>query len=185
MDKTDPICGMQGTIPKHDHWFCSEHCIKKYEKKMKGTNYSLIVFNLTLAIIGMYLLQRYGYMVEFMGVVFVILAFLKFLDLKGFATAFANYDIVAKRSRAYGLIYPFIELALGLGYLYKYELRIVAWATIVIMAVGIIGVTKNLMSKNPIKCACLGTKIKVPLTKFTFFEDLFMGIMAIMILMGL
>ncbi len=33
MDKIDPICGMKGTIPAHDHYFCSEHCIKKYEEQ--------------------------------------------------------------------------------------------------------------------------------------------------------
>ena len=33
MDKTCPICGMKGTIKAHDHYFCSEHCIKKYEKE--------------------------------------------------------------------------------------------------------------------------------------------------------
>lgn len=33
MDKTDPICGMKGTIPAHGHYFCSEHCIKKYEEQ--------------------------------------------------------------------------------------------------------------------------------------------------------
>ncbi len=33
MDKTDPICGMKGTIPAHGHYFCSEHCIKKYEQQ--------------------------------------------------------------------------------------------------------------------------------------------------------
>ena len=33
MDKTDPICGMKGTIPAHDHFFCSEKCIRDYEKK--------------------------------------------------------------------------------------------------------------------------------------------------------
>lgn len=33
MDKTDPICGMKGTIKAHDHYFCSEHCISKYEKQ--------------------------------------------------------------------------------------------------------------------------------------------------------
>ena len=32
MDKTDPICGMKGTIPAHGHYFCSEHCIRKYEE---------------------------------------------------------------------------------------------------------------------------------------------------------
>ena len=33
MDKTDPICGMKGTIPAHGHYFCSEYCIRKYEEK--------------------------------------------------------------------------------------------------------------------------------------------------------
>ena len=33
MDKTDPICGMKGTIPAYDHYFCSEYCIKKYEEQ--------------------------------------------------------------------------------------------------------------------------------------------------------
>jgi len=32
-DKIDPICGMKGTIPAHGHYFCSTHCIEKYEKE--------------------------------------------------------------------------------------------------------------------------------------------------------
>jgi len=33
MKNIDPICGMKGTIPVHGHYFCSEHCIKKYEQE--------------------------------------------------------------------------------------------------------------------------------------------------------
>ncbi len=33
MNKIDPICGMKGTIPAHGHYFCSEHCIRKYEEQ--------------------------------------------------------------------------------------------------------------------------------------------------------
>jgi len=33
MEKTDPICGMKGTIPAHGHYFCSEYCIRKYEEQ--------------------------------------------------------------------------------------------------------------------------------------------------------
>jgi len=33
MDKKDPICGMKGTIPAHGHYFCSDHCIRKYEEQ--------------------------------------------------------------------------------------------------------------------------------------------------------
>ncbi|MFH1722790.1 MAG: permease [Candidatus Altiarchaeota archaeon] len=31
-DRTDPICGMKGHIPAHGKWFCSEHCVKKFEQ---------------------------------------------------------------------------------------------------------------------------------------------------------
>ena len=31
INKTDPVCGMKGTIPTHGHYFCSEYCIKKFE----------------------------------------------------------------------------------------------------------------------------------------------------------
>jgi len=33
MAKIDPICGMRGTIKAYGHYFCSEHCISKYEKQ--------------------------------------------------------------------------------------------------------------------------------------------------------
>ncbi len=32
-NKIDPICGMKGHIQAHDHYFCSQHCVKKYEKQ--------------------------------------------------------------------------------------------------------------------------------------------------------
>ena len=189
--KKDPICGMEGHIDKYDHFFCSENCIKEYEKKKGLTapgspwprlKSGLILFNLALAVLLIYVLRLTGTMIPFMGAAFIILAGLKLLDLKGFASAFAMYDVVAKRSHVYGLAYPFIELGLGLAYSFKFRVDIAAWVTLVIMSVGIVGVTRNLMSKNPIRCACLGTLIKVPLTKFTFFEDLFMIAMALMII---
>lgn len=34
-DKTDPICGMKGHIKAHGKYFCSQHCIEKYEKQNK------------------------------------------------------------------------------------------------------------------------------------------------------
>jgi len=33
VDKKDPICGMKGHIYAHGHYFCNEHCIRKYEEK--------------------------------------------------------------------------------------------------------------------------------------------------------
>lgn len=31
-DKTDPVCGMKGVHNAHGKWFCSHHCLRKYEK---------------------------------------------------------------------------------------------------------------------------------------------------------
>lgn len=39
MKKIDPICGMEGHIKAHGHYFCSEACIRKYEKKNKLKKY--------------------------------------------------------------------------------------------------------------------------------------------------
>lgn len=35
MEKKDPICGMEGHIKVHGHYFCSESCIRKYENQHK------------------------------------------------------------------------------------------------------------------------------------------------------
>ncbi|MFH1786921.1 MAG: permease [archaeon] len=35
MAKKCPVCGMDGTIPMHGEYFCSERCLRKYEKENK------------------------------------------------------------------------------------------------------------------------------------------------------
>jgi YHS domain-containing protein len=186
VSKKDPICGMKGHIKMHGHYFCSDNCIKKYEVKKNIKSKSGIgvyVFGILVSIAIIWITQITGIMLLFMGIVFVLLACLKFLDLKGFAVAFAMYDVIAKRSKTYAYVYPFIEFAIGLAFMFNFYIVAAASLTVLIMAVGLIGVTDNLFfAKNKVKCACLGTKIKVPLTKFTFFEDIVMGIMGLMIL---
>ncbi len=34
-NRIDPICGMKGSIKAQGHYFCSRHCIEKYEKGIK------------------------------------------------------------------------------------------------------------------------------------------------------
>ena len=182
---------MQGHIKAHDHYFCSNDCIKKYEKQknlkpilrnrawFKITFYTVIVILLIILITA---LQITGYMILFMGIFFILVSILKFLDWKGFAQAFSMYDILAKRSKFYSYFYPIIELSLGLSFLFSWKIMTAAIVTFFIMTIGTVGVTRNLLSKNPVKCACLGTIIKIPLTKFTLFEDLAMAVMALMIL---
>lgn len=117
----------------------------------------------------------------FMGVFFLVFGLFKLLDLRGFAMSYIGYDIIAKRSIAYAYIYPFIELALAFGYFLS--LPYTEWATLVIMVIGSIGVFKELMRGSKIKCACLGTYIKLPLTTVSLVEDVAMGVMALLMIL--
>ena len=121
-------------------------------------------------------------MLTYMGVFFIIFSLAKMLDWNGFVEAFSNYDIISKKVRFYGWLYPALEFSLGLFYLTNNFIFSSAIVTSFIMGFGSIGITKNLLSKNKVKCACLGTKIKVPLTKVTLLENLIMFFMALSII---
>ena len=54
------------------------------------------------------------FMLDFMGLFYIVFGFFKMLDLKGFPESFKMYDPLAKRLPIYGWIYPFLETALGI-----------------------------------------------------------------------
>lgn len=114
----------------------------------------------------------------FEGFFFLIFGIFKLLNWKGFVDAYSTYDIIAKRSRLYGYSYPLIELGLAAGYLFGFQLLIIAWITLVLMLVGSIGVAQELKKGNQIPCACLGVVFKIPMTWVTFTEDIIMALMA-------
>lgn len=117
-----------------------------------------------------------------MGGFFLFFSFFKFLNLSKFAKAFAIYDVIGSKSRAYGLAYPFIELFLGIGFILGLFPVAVNLITAFLMAVGIVGVGKALMKNQTIQCACLGTVFNLPMTKVTLFENTLMLIMSLTML---
>lgn len=120
---------------------------------------------------------------NFMGGFFVVFSLFKLLNLAGFAEAYSTYDLVAARSRAYALSYPFIELALGIAYFTAFSPIATNVVTFLLMSIGAVGVFKALASKRKFQCACLGTALKLPMTKVTLVEDLAMGVMALVMLL--
>lgn len=187
----DPICGMAVdpiqarknglfvTKKGKTSYFCSKECMNKFNGK--GGPSTEIILSILLVLVAIAVFFT-GNMLLFMGIVFLILSSLKLIDVKGFSNMFVQYDLIAKRSKAYAYTYPFIELALAILFLSKFQVKIAAAVTVIIMGVGAIGIGKNLFSKNKVRCACLGAKIKVPLTRFTLVEDIVMTIMGLMIL---
>ena len=125
------------------------------------------------------------FMLDFMGLFYIVFSFFKMLDLKGFSESFKMYDPLAKRIPIYGWIYPFIETVLGLLFLMRFELNIALIVTLFVLGITTIGVTKTLLDKKSIRCACLGTALKLPMTEATFIENAIMIIMAILMLIGI
>ena len=119
-----------------------------------------------------------SWMHDFMGFFLVIFSMFKFFDLEGFADGFQMYDVLAKPFRPYAYVYPFIELALGLGYLAHWNPPVVYATTIVGFFFGSIGVLRGLFKGLDIECACMGTVLHVPLSTVALVEDLGMAAMA-------
>lgn len=121
---------------------------------------------------------------SFMGLFFLAFAFFKLLDVPKFADAFASYDLLAARSRLYGLAYPFVELGLGLSFLLGLFPTLTNGVTILVMGVGLIGVVRAVRGGQAIRCACLGTAFNLPMSSVTIIENSTMILMAAAMLLG-
>ena len=125
------------------------------------------------------------FMTNFMGLFYLVFGFFKFLDYKEFPASFSQYDPIAKRIAVYAWVYPFIETALGIAFLYQFELQIALCVTLFILGSTIIGVVQQLRQKSKIQCACLGTALNLPMTEATLIENSIMLLMASSMLLGI
>lgn len=146
-----------------------------------------LIFGYVAGVATLVQLMRGGFdpmvwMAHFMAGFFLVFSFFKLLNVRGFAEGYATYDVVAKRIPAYGLVYPFIELSLGIAYLVAPMSSITNAVTLVVMGVSSIGVFQQVLKNSPFQCACLGTIFKLPLSKVTLVEDLLMVGMSIAML---
>ncbi len=122
------------------------------------------------------------WMRHFMAGFFLVFSFFKLLNIQAFAASYAMYDVVAGKVPRYGLVYPFIELALGLAYLFAWHMRPVLWATLAFSLIGGVGVVRSMTRKETIRCACLGAVLDVPVSTVTLIEDLGMAAMSALML---
>lgn len=125
-----------------------------------------------------------GFMLDFMGLFYIVFSFFKMLDLRGFSESFRIYDPLAKRVPVYGKVYPFIETALGIMFLMRYQINMALIITLIVLSITTIGVTKTLLDKKTIRCACLGTALKLPMTEATFIENATMITLAVLMLLN-
>lgn len=146
----------------------------------------IVVFIAGVSLVSQYPFDTFSGMLlmrHFMAGFFIVFAFFKLLNIKGFAESYSMYDVIAMKWKSWGFIYPFVELVLGVLYLiniYSFETNL---ATAMILGVSSIGVIQSNLNKKKIKCACLGDIFNLPMSTVTIIEDLTMVAMAIIMLL--
>ncbi len=123
------------------------------------------------------------FMQHFMAGFFLTFSFFKLLNLSGFAESYAMYDVIAKRIPAWGYVYAFTELALGIAFLINFNPLVTNAITFLVMTVSIIGVLQSVLNKKKIQCACLGAVFNLPMSTVTIIEDALMIAMSAVMLL--
>lgn len=147
----------------------------------------IILFILGVCILAQYPFSSFDWslwMRHFMGGFFIVFSFFKLLNLSSFADSYSMYDIIAGRWKAWGYIYPFVELGLGILFLIGIWPTWTAFVTILILVVSSIGVIQSNIQKRKIKCACLGDVFNLPMSTVTIVENVSMIIMAAFMLIN-
>lgn len=152
------------------------------EKISTFTQLTPLIIILVYIFLGALLANRVSFdlnsfMMDFMGLFFIVFSLFKFIDYKSFPPAFSKYDPLAQRVVIYAWIYPFLEAFLGLCFLLRINIFTSIIITIAILGMTTCGVVVKLMKRETIQCACIGTSLNLPLTKATLIEN---GIMLFM-----
>lgn len=164
---------------------------KKFQVKDSylSLKYLPIYFFLSLTFFsaGIFTLFFYGrnfmeFMRLSMSLFFLIFGFLKVVNLKNFVESFKKYDAIANKILIYSHIYPFLEIFLGVLFLFGIYLTFASILTIFILLPTTYGIIKVMQNGNLVNCACLGGFFNIPIGPITIAENLIMILMAISML---
>jgi copper chaperone CopZ len=142
------------------------------------TYYPLFLVMGLIAIVPLATGTFMGWMMGFMAGFYIVFGAFKLLDVPAFARSYAQYDIIAKYVPAWSYVYPFVELAVGFGFLFWLDMRVLSWIALVLSVIGAVGAVQVIQKKQIIECACLGTAFKLPMSVVTVIENLGMAVMA-------
>lgn len=188
MERHIPVEQLQETLRQLGKYSISEYEVTMEQHHKAKTSWIktykpvLLLFVYILLIAVLLSVDNYAFnpakaMRIFMGGFFIAFSFFKMLDLRGFADSYSGYDIIAKRFRAWGYIYAFVELFLGLLFVVDLCPLATNLITLLVMLVSLPGVVNSVLDKKKIKCACLGTVFNLPMSTVTIIED---GLMIVM-----
>ena len=141
----------------------------------------LILCATIFSLLRAYVFNYHTFMRNYMAGYLIVFSLFKAIDLDGFVRSFQQYDIIAKRYRVYGFLYPFIQLLLGV--MYSFNILPVASNvfTAALKSISAYGIWTALRSSNSrrLTCACLGSTFRIPISYLSFAEDVAMIAMAV------
>lgn len=139
----------------------------------------LVIITLFSFVLSVTLMQNQKELLyRFMGFFLSLFSLFKWLDIKGFMEAFKEYDLISKYFPPYLIVYPIVELVLGLCYISLTFTLIANMTTIILMSLNAISIIKALWQRKKLSCACLGSLLKLPLSYVSLFEIAAMMVMA-------
>ncbi|MFO8237768.1 MAG: glutaredoxin [Prochlorococcaceae cyanobacterium] len=122
--------------------------------------------------------------VGFMGLAVTVLATLKLMDPPAFRRGFRLYDLLMDRWRGYGVLYPWLELLVGLAILGRWTLPALAVLAIAIGLEGALSVVRAVwIEKRDLDCACIGGNNRTPLGALSLLENGAMAAMGVAMLL--
>jgi glutaredoxin/uncharacterized membrane protein YphA (DoxX/SURF4 family) len=138
----------------------------------------LMAFTTSWAILGSFSAIRVAEL--FIAFSMCALGIQKLKDLKGYATGFVQYDLLAQRYVPYAYVYACIEAGGGILMIAGLLTWVVAPIVLMASSIGAVSILKAVyIEKRDLKCACVGGDSSVPLGFISLTENLMMMGMAI------
>jgi glutaredoxin len=123
--------------------------------------------------------------VGFMGLAVSFLATLKLMDPPAFRRGFRLYDQLMARWTSYGVIFPWLELLVGLAILGRWAVPALAVLAIAIGLEGGLSVVRAVwIEKRDLDCACIGGNNRTPLGALSLLENVAMVAMGVAMLLS-
>ena len=105
------------------------------------------------------------------------------MDIEAFGTSYKKYDLVSSKFDGWIYIFPFCELLIGISFLNSSPPSLIIFIALVLGISGMISVFKAVyLDKLKLNCTCIGGYSKTPLGIISFFKNLLMAIMSVLIL---
>lgn len=123
--------------------------------------------------------SEHAFMQYLMAGYFIFFGALKIIGWRGFVASYRQYDDIAKLSRVYAVLYPLLEIGIGVAYYIGVQWLPFDLFVSLLMSQKAFSTLRTVRRGDLVQCACLGSFFSIPVTRVTVFEDVLMAVMAL------